>query len=65
MARTRVEITGLKRVAWRKAARSDLVARDRMALDAREEVFGGVLVVVERMGDLGAKGMCHRSLLLR
>ena len=60
-----MERTGLKSVACRKEARSDLVARERMALVAKEDVLGGALVVIEGTGVFGAKGMCHRPLLLR
>ena len=46
-------------------ARSDLVARERMALEAKNDILGGALVVMEGTGVYGANGMCHRPLLLR
>ena len=50
IARTRVKLTGLKSVPWRKAARSDLVVRERMALNAVGEHLGGALVMMEGVG---------------
>ena len=62
MARTRVETTGLKSVPWRKQARSDSVDLERMALEAMDGVEGGVLVTMDGIDDLGAKGMFQRPL---
>ena len=63
MARMNVETTGLKTVPCRKAARSDLVALERMALAAVEETLEGALVVMELSVGLGAKGMFQRPFL--
>ena len=38
IARSKVEVTGLKSVPFKKEANSDLVALDRMALEARDEL---------------------------
>ena len=65
IARTRVEMTGLKRVPWRNAARSALMVFERMALEARDGVGDGALVTMEGREDLGAKGMFQRPFLLR
>ena len=65
IARIKVETTGLKTVPWRKAARSDLVALDRMALAAVDGALDGALVVIEVEVGFGAKGMCQRPLWVR
>ena len=65
IARIKVETTGLKTVPWRKAARSDLVALDRMALVAVDGALEGALVVMEVVVVFGAKGMCQRPLGIR
>ena len=64
MARTRVDVTGLNSVPWRKDASSVLVALDRIALEAID-VDTGAPVVIDEMGLMGAKGMCHRPLGVR
>ena len=65
MALTRVETTGLKSVPWRNEARSALVDLERIALEAMEGVDAGAVVLMEGSGDLGAKGIVQRPLLLR
>ena len=65
IARTRVETTGLKSVPWRKQARSALVVLERIALEAMDGVEDGALVTMDVSGDLGAKGLFQRPLLLR
>ena len=65
MARRSVETTGLNRVPCRNAARSDLVALERRALEACLGKETGALVVTEAGGSIGAKGMCHKPLGVR
>ena len=65
MARRRVDLTGLKRVPWRKEASSDLVALERIALEARDVSGTGALVIIDGRGAMGAKGMCHSPLFVR